>query len=327
MNTEPDHLRRSLLLGALLGLAGCGTAQQQRQRSAETTSYVFTHFVGNGQDGLHLAVSDDGYRWARANQGRSVMAPALGKEKLVRDPCIVQGPDGVYHMVWTIGWNGGGIGYACSKDLLNWSEQRELPVMAHEPGALNAWAPEIAYDSRRGEYLIVWASTIPGRFPETDGTSEQRYNHRMYATTTRDFNTFTPTRLFYDPGFSVIDATFLDFNGKQYLIVKDETLTPPRKHLRLAEAASLQGPFGALQPPLSRPGLWAEGPSALQIGDYAVVYMDAYRDGFYTAMRSRDLVNWEDISSLLHFPDEHTKARMRHGTVIAIPRALARQLA
>ena len=58
--------------------------------------------------------------------------------------------------------------------------------------------------------MIFWASTIPGRFPQTAGSSEEKYNHRIYGTTTKDFVTFTPTTLFYDPGFSVIDATFLD---------------------------------------------------------------------------------------------------------------------
>ena len=45
----------------------------------------------------------------------------------------------------------------------------------------------------------------------------------MYFTTTKDFGTFAPTPLFYDPGFSVIDATFLDTGAGRRLIVKDET--------------------------------------------------------------------------------------------------------
>ena len=36
-------------------------------------------------------------------------------------------------------------------------------------------------------------------------------------------------------------------------------------------------------------------------------------------MRSRDLVHWEDVSDKMQFPDEGTKKRMRHGTVIAVP--------
>jgi beta-galactosidase len=63
-----------------------------------------------------------------------------------RDPCVVQAPDGTFHMVWTTAWNGKTIGYASSKNLTNWSEQRAIPVMASEPGVKNCWAPEVAYD-------------------------------------------------------------------------------------------------------------------------------------------------------------------------------------
>ena len=299
----------------LLTLLACGMAQA-------ADGYLFTYFTGNGEDGLHLAASDDGYRWDKLGGGKSYLAPKVGKSRLMRDPCIVRGPDGTYHMVWTSGWNENNIGYASSKDLVTWSAQKELPVMGHEPGVLNAWAPEITYDEKRGEYLIFWASTVPGKFPLTDGTSEDKYNHRMYFTTTRDFVSFAPTKLFYDPGFSVIDATFLRAGGKATLLVKDETRHPPRKYLQLAAAADLQGPFGALGKPFTTPGLWVEGPTALQIGADVIVYYDAYTSRRYGALRSRDLVNWEDVSSKMHFPDEGTAQRMRHGTAIAVPAEL-----
>lgn len=289
-------------------------------------AYLFTYFTGNGEDGLHLAASSDGYTWQKLNAGNSYLAPTVGKKKLMRDPCIVRGPDGTYHMVWTSGWNENHIGYASSKDLVHWSAQKELPVMAHEAGVLNAWAPEIAYDDKRGEFLIFWASTVPGKFKETDGSSEGRYNHRIYATTTRDFDAFTPTRLFYDPGFSVIDATFLRANGKSWLLVKDETRNPPHKYLQLAAAPSLQGPFGKLGAPITRPGLWVEGPTALQLGADVIVYYDAYTSKHYGALRSRDLVHWDDVTPQMHFPDEGTPLRMRHGTAIAVPAALVESL-
>jgi lysophospholipase L1-like esterase len=303
----------------LLTLLACGAAHA-------ADGYLFTYFTGNGEDGLHLAASDDGYRWDKLGGGKSYLAPKVGKSRLMRDPCIVRGPDGTYHMVWTSGWNENNIGYASSKDLVNWSAQKELPVMAHEPTVLNAWAPEITYDEKRGEYLIFWASTVPGKFPLTEGSSEEKYNHRMYFTTTRDFVSFAPTKLFYDPGFSVIDATFLRAGGKATLLVKDETRHPPRKYLQLAAAQDLQGPFGALGKPFTKPGLWVEGPTALQIGEDAIVYYDAYTSKKYGALRSRDLVNWEDVSAKMHFPDEGTAQRMRHGTAIAVPGALLSSL-
>jgi lysophospholipase L1-like esterase len=300
-------------------------ANASRAGSA-SQAYLFTYFTKNGEDGLHLAVSDDGYQWDKVGGGRSYLTPTVGKSKLLRDPSIVRGPDGVYHMVWTSGWNENNIGHASSRDLVTWSAQQELPVMAHEKAVLNAWAPEIVYDQKRSEYLIFWASTIPGRFPQTDGSSEEKYNHRIYATTTRDFASFTPTRLFYDPGFSVIDAAFLRGPNADYLMVKDETRTPPKKYLQIAAAPDLQGGFGKLGAPISKPGLWVEGPTALQVGVDTIIYYDAYTTKHYGALRSPDLVNWEDVTDMLHFPDEGTSLRVRHGTAIAIPAALAASL-
>jgi beta-galactosidase len=104
--------------------------------------YLFSYFVGQS-DGLHLAYSYDGLQWTALNDGRSMLTPTVGNDRLMRDPSIVQGPDGTFHMVWTSSWNDQIIGYASSRDLIHWSEQRAIPVMKHEPQALNAWAPEL----------------------------------------------------------------------------------------------------------------------------------------------------------------------------------------
>jgi len=316
-------LRRLFVLAPLL--AACASAPQP---PAATDAYVFAYFTKNGEDGLHLAASSDGYRWDKLNGGASYLKPTVGVSKLMRDPCIVRGPDGTYHMVWTAGWTENGIGYASSRDLVHWSGQRYLPVMASEPGTLNAWAPEIVWDERQGEFVIFWSSTIPGKFADTDGHGDGKYNHRIYATTTRDFASFTPTRLFYDPGFSVIDATFLRAAGRDWLLVKDETRNPPKKYLQLASAASVQGPFGPPAAPITPPGLWTEGPTALQIGADTIIYYDAYTAKHYGALRSRgaDLSKWDDVTGQMQFPDEGTPVRMRHGTAIAVPAALVQRL-
>lgn len=287
--------------------------------AAPAPAYLFTYFTKNGEDGLHLAWSADGYAWQKLNAGKSYLTPKVGKSKLMRDPCVVRGPDGVFHLVWTSGWNENNIGCASTRDFVTWSGQQEIPVMAHEPKVRNSWAPEITYDAKRQEFLIFWASTIPGKFTATAGASENDYNHRMYFTTTRDFATFAPTKLFYDPGFSVIDATLLHAKGRHYFIVKDETRNPPKKHLRIAESDDVQGPFRNLAAPFTPAGLWVEGPTAIQIGDDCIVYYDAYQTKHYGALRSRDLKTWEDVTARMSFPDEGTPVRMRHGTVIAVP--------
>ncbi|PTX92655.1 glycoside hydrolase family 43 protein [Opitutus sp. ER46] len=294
--------------------------------SVARADYLFTYFIQNGADGLHLATSKDGYTWEKLNRGRSYLTPTVGISKLMRDPSVARGPDGTYHMVWTAGWTENDIGYASTRDFITWTEQKSIAVMAHEPTVRNTWAPEIVWDDQRQHFLIFWASTIPGKFSETANTSESGYNHRLYCTTTKDFQTFTPTRLFYDPGFSVIDATFLRTRAGLQLIVKDETVNPPRKHLQLAAAPSFEGPFGQLSAPFTPPGVWVEGPTAVQVGEDYVVYYDAYKDRHYGALRSRDLRTWEDVTARMHFPDEGTPQRMRHGTVIEVPAELVARL-
>jgi beta-xylosidase len=126
----------------------------------------------------------------------------------MRDPCIIRGADNLFHMVWTVSWNDRGIGYASSKDLVHWSEQQYIPVMEKEDSARNAWAPEITYDAANKEYMIYWATTIRGKYPSDPGV-EAGYNHRIYYTTTKDFENIYPTKMLYDKGFNVIDATIV----------------------------------------------------------------------------------------------------------------------
>ena len=108
--------------------------------------YLFSYFKGNG-DGLHYAYSYDGYEWNTLFNDSIILKPTVGKDKLFRDPCIIKGRDGKYHMVWTVSWTDRGIGYSTSTDLLHWSTQKFIPVMMHEDSARNTWAPEITYDN------------------------------------------------------------------------------------------------------------------------------------------------------------------------------------
>lgn len=273
--------------------------------------YLFCYFKGNG-DGLHFTYSNDGYKWNVLFNDSIVLKPTAGKDKLMRDPCIIRGGDGLFHMVWTVSWNERGIGYASSPDLLHWSEQQYIPVMEHEPEARNTWAPEITYDPKKKEYMIYWATTITGRFPQIDTAAESKYNHRMYYVTTKNFKNFSPTKLLYEPGFSVIDANIVK-EGKRYVMfLKNETRYPVEKNLRVATAKKLKGPYSAPSKPITG-NYWAEGPTAIKIGNQWIVYFDKYRDHAYGAVASTDLVNWTDISDKVQFPKG-----TRHGTVFTV---------
>jgi len=274
--------------------------------------YLFSYFKNNGKDGLHLAYSKDGYRFESLNNDKSILQPVLSKDSLMRDPCIIRGADGLFHMVWTVSWNERGIGYASSKDLVHWSNQLYLPVMTHEDSALNCWAPEITYDNKSKKYIIYWATTIAGRFTPGSTSGDGKYNHRMYYMTTADFKDFSPTKLMYDKDFSVIDATVFAL-GKQYaMILKDETRTPPQKNLRIAFSKFPYKKFSKPSTPITG-DYWAEGPTVARVGNQWVVYFDKYTRHEYGAVASHDLKQWTDISDKISFPKG-----TRHGTVLQI---------
>ncbi|WEK37865.1 MAG: glycoside hydrolase family 43 protein [Candidatus Pseudobacter hemicellulosilyticus] len=277
--------------------------------------YLFSYFKDNGQDGLHLAYSEDALQWTALNKDAALLSPALGQNKLMRDPCIIRGGDGLFHLVFTISWKEPSIGYASSKDLVHWSPQKQIPVLQQDSGVRNCWAPEITYDPATKEYLIYWSSTITGRFPA--GTeSEDGFNHRIYCVTTKDFNAFSETRLLYEPGFNVIDASIVRDGKRWVMFLKDESLQPvPAKNLKLAFARKLAGPYSPATAPITGQ-YWAEGPATVKKDNQWLLYFDKYQEGSYGAMSSTDLRNWKDISDKISLPKG-----IRHGSIFTVTRA------
>ena len=135
-------------------------------------------------------------------------------------------------------------------------------------------------------------------------------NHRIYYVATKDFKTFSPTKLLYDGGFNVIDATMLAVGRKYYLIVKDETKNPVKKNLRLAVGEAAEGPFGPAGDPVFIS--WVEGPTAIKIGSEYYIYFDHYSGAkYYGAIKSTDMKSWQDISPSLTFPRASGMARFQ----------------
>ncbi len=284
---------------------------------------LFTSFRGNGETGVYFALSDDGYRWTAVRGDRPVVEPKIAG-MLMRDPFLARGPDGVWHMLWTTGWTRSEqdgsltIGHACSADLVRWPEQRLIPIPLE--GARNAWAPEAVWHPEQKEWIVFWASTVPGRFPEGESSGDQGYNHRIWAMRTRDFRTFTAPELFFDPGFNVIDSTIVRAGPRWLMVFKDERREPLRKNLRLAWASDAAGPWQAEPESFSKS--WVEGPSVIRAGRDWLVYFDHYgRPQHYGAYRTRDWKRFEDVTAKMSLPPGH-----RHGTVVRITRGEAARL-
>ena len=299
-------------------LFGSDEKANKANNDSSEEALLYSYFKGNGQDGLHLAFSTDGYNWQSLKNDKSFLSPEIGG-KLMRDPSICQGPDGTFHMVWTTGWWNKGIGVAHSKDLINWSKQEFLPVMEHEEKAKNCWAPEIFYDESSKTYLIIWSTTIPGRYPETDNPKDDS-NHRIYYVTTKDFETYTPTRLFYEPGFNVIDAFIAKHQDQYILFIKHEQKNPiVQKNIRIAVSNRAAGPYGPAGESISPS--WVEGPSAVNIDGKCFLYFDGYTRHRMEGQVSSDLKNWENITNKLQFPDG-----TRHGTVFKVSKEVLERL-
>ncbi|WP_231463761.1 glycoside hydrolase family 43 protein [Pedobacter sp. Leaf132] len=294
---------------AIIGLVLCGLT------SCSNQAYLFTSFHEPANEGLRYLYSYDAYHWTDLN--KTFLKPAVGTQKVMRDPSIAQGPDGTFHLVWTCSWKGDkGFGYASSKDLINWSEQKFLPVMAHEPKTVNVWAPEIFYDDEKKEFVIIWASTIPFRFEK--GIEEEENNHRMYSITTKDFKSFSETKLFSDPGFSVIDAVIVKRAAKDYvLVLKDNTR--PNRNLKVAFADDALGPYKNVSETFS-PKL-TEGPTVVKVKNDYLIYFDAYGQKTYSAYKTSDFKNFKDVSSEVSIPEGH-----KHGTIIKVKRKVIERL-
>lgn len=277
------------------------------------TYYLFAYFIEPAETRVYYALSADGYRWNPLNGGNAVIRPGHPGE-LMRDIFITRGPDRQFHAVWTWGWRKSSIGYAHSSDLVHWSDQREIPLMTGVPGTVHTWAPEIYWDKRKSQWLIVWSSIAEGQT-----------RNRIYCSFTSDFSEFSRPAVFFDPGYDVIDATILKARRQYYLIFKDQTRTPLAFKLRLARSRSLEGPFTNLSDTFTES--WSEGPSALHIGHDYFVYYDHYRalPGSeavrYEAVRSPDLVHWVSIKDRVSFPKG-----CKHGSFLKLTQREAARL-
>ncbi|MFT7772160.1 family 43 glycosylhydrolase [Roseateles sp.] len=299
---------------AVLLIAGTSLATAQTKWPINT--WVFTSFKGSG-DGLHLSTSEDGRNWK--DLGKLYLKPAVGSG-LMRDPHLLRGPDGIFRLVWTTGWEDKGIGYASSNDLVNWSVQQYLPLLEKVKGTQNAWAPETFFDAASQQYVITWSSDIDGRFVETKST--ERMNNRTYFVTTKDFATFSEPQLLIDPGFDHIDTTIVN-NGSRYIAVFKEGDRQKSKQwgaIRWAVADAALGPYRLMPNPLVA-SKRVEGPTLTVSGSKARLYVDYYADGRYGAFETGDWVTWSDVSDSVA-----VSKGQRHGTVLPVPAWLAKNL-
>jgi hypothetical protein len=269
--------------------------------------WLFVASRGEGEGGVYLAISQDGYHWSFVNDGQPAVRQTE-KGELMSDPFIQRGPDGIVRMVWTWSKDGApaGIGYSSSYDLLHWAQHRKLVLTASIPGALTARAPAMYYDAGKKDWVILWTSSV---LPNAAAAPEQR----IYATTTTDFKQFAPAKLFFDPGYDVADATVVTVSAsaQQYeLLFQDGRANQER--IYAAKGTALDGPWQVTGGAIS--DAWAEAPAALPVEGGLLVYYHHFHDPQeYGAAFTKDLQNWSDVSLKTSFP-----GGMRHGSFLRI---------
>lgn len=283
----------------------CIACNTERKNREPAQVYMFTSFHEPATDGLRLLYSYDGYKWDSIPG--IFLKPDVGKQKIMRDPSIVRGKDGTFHLVWTCSWKGDpGFGYASSKDLKNWSRQEYIPVMAFDTTTVNVWAPELFYDDATDYFIIVWASTVPYKFEK--GIEDEHNNHRLYYTKTKNFKDFTKAEIIYDPGFSSIDAVLVKRADSDYVMVLKDN-TRPERNMRAAFSKNALGPYGdlSLKPFTDN---FTEGPSVVKVGNEWLIYFDSYRKKTYDAVSTKDFKTFTDINDKISIPEGH-----KHGTI------------
>lgn len=176
----------ALRVGLLSAGKGSAGFEQFRYKNAipeekDMKAYLMV-FHKDETHGLYMALSRDGYVFTALNQGEPVIAgDTIAYQKGIRDPHIFRGPDGAFYLAMTdlhifskrdgyrttewerdgseYGWgNNRALVLMKSWDLIHWKRTNirfdKLSAGLRDIGCV--WAPEIAYDDKKGKLMIYF---------------------------------------------------------------------------------------------------------------------------------------------------------------------------
>ena len=183
----------------------------------EYYAYLLAGFTGQaifpecieGNEKSFFALSEDLKKWSYID---SISINVSSGSKRVRDQYLSRDKTGNYLLLGTQGYMHPEIYLANSESInefklelknINYSD-KDLHIFANY-----SWAPEIIYDYDNDQYLILYSDT------------ETKYSP-IYAVATKDFERFSYPFIFFDVGFTIIDANITMFDGKYYLFYKGE---------------------------------------------------------------------------------------------------------
>ena len=275
--------------------------------------YLSVNASSDFSDGLQLAYSYDGFKWSKLTG--SLLTSQVGKQKKMRDASILQSQDGTFYLVWQAGDRPDcGFGYASSKDLVHWSNQKYIDLMS-EHKAYDLTNPHIYYDKQQKRYIITWASTLPGNYYQSY-QEEVDNNPRIWFTSTEDFETFAPAENFIEPGYRIDDALIVKSDDRYVLIHEDSRKN--YRTLRFGFSDSPTGPWSEYTDGLTCDSV--SSPVVFEEDDRYVVYCKKDSGG-YNAYITGDFRVCNDISDLISVP-----AGVQLGDIVKVDNGTLQQL-
>ncbi len=193
------------------------------------SAYLFSHMSSQGE-WTSYALSKDGKIWNDLANGAEAMdTKAMSTTGGMRDSYVTRMQNGQFIMVATdmtsaLGWNSNHImDLMISSDLIHWTKEVKIDLETEENlAALSkvygstmtesmmtaAWAPEVIYDKETGKYVLYYSVGFPDR-------------HRIfYQLIDEELNILTEPRLYFDPGYDIIDADIVwNAPSQQYVMV------------------------------------------------------------------------------------------------------------
>ncbi|MRI31673.1 hypothetical protein EOPP23_01520 [Endozoicomonas sp. OPT23] len=302
-----------------------GSYTENTAEAVQDTAYLMAYFKGNNlpNEKLFYAKSHDALKWTALNNGNYVF-DANNYNVRLRDPFIqrvTHNGEEKFHLVHTKGWDSQGIYHWESDDLQNWTGSY-IGVM-EGTSAPNAWAPEFFYDEDSELFYVFWTSRTPRQNGEggSNGESPDGWTEKIWYTTTSDWQTFAPSRVYFYPNFDVIDANILKINDQYQMVYKTEFGDHGDRHTLLATSSSLNPEIDVFTGtddvlPSVR---GVEGPEQFKVNingtDRYYLYYDFFANGgYWGAASSDDGENWQTLP----VADVNFPSGARHGSVIGI---------
>lgn len=181
-------------------------------------AYLLAGFIGrasypdplvSGDEKSYFVISADLENWYSVN---TVDVNIKEGSKRARDQHLSRDGGGNYILAATQGYKNKDI-YIANSDTINRFDLELKNISNGDKdlllGGNYSWAPEIIFDYKNNQYVVLYSD------PEFR-------NSPIYAVTTKDFESFSYPFIFFDAGFTIIDANISLMNGRYYLFYKGE---------------------------------------------------------------------------------------------------------